>query len=153
MSDCIVHFCSVAEHSVYSAWESPFTISPTNSLCSCYKTGNNIYLLSAVLPGCVASWPVPGWWLCPSNSTQTTDGCGVGHNGISHDSCCVSDDWHCYLTLPTLPTMTDQIHHQHPAGTNWSSRFEAARVKLSQASTRLTVAEWATQSIPSPLTN
>ena len=26
-----------------------------------------------------------------SNSTQETDGCGVGHDGVGHDSCCVSD--------------------------------------------------------------
>jgi len=118
MSDCIVHFCSVAEHSVYSAWESPFTISPTNSLRSCYKTGNNIYLLTAVLPGRVASWPVPGWWLCPSNSTQTTDGCGVGHNGISHDSCCVSDNWHClhYPRWPTKHIISIQLAQIEAAG-------------------------------------
>ena len=27
----------------------------------------------------------------PSNSTQKTDGCGVGHDGVGHDSYCVSD--------------------------------------------------------------
>jgi len=37
-----------------------------------------IYLLTVVLLGCVASRPVTGWRLPPSNSTQITDGCGVG---------------------------------------------------------------------------
>ena len=32
--------------------------------------------------GCVASRPVIGWLLPHSNSTQITDGCGVGHRDI-----------------------------------------------------------------------
>jgi len=36
-----------------------------------------IYISTVVLIGCVASRPVIGWRLFPSNSTQTTDGCGV----------------------------------------------------------------------------
>jgi len=42
-------------------------------------------VLAVVLLWCVASQPVIGWRLPPSNSTQITDKCGVGH-----DSCCVS---------------------------------------------------------------
>jgi len=44
--------------------------------------------------GCVASRPVTGWRLCPSNSTRITDGCGQ-QASATHDSCCVSDaGWH-----------------------------------------------------------
>ena len=39
----------------------------------------HMHILSAVLLGCVASRPVIGWRLCPSNSAQTTDRRGVGH--------------------------------------------------------------------------
>jgi len=38
-----------------------------------------VYILTTVLSGCTASTPVIGWRLSPSNSTQTTHGCGVGH--------------------------------------------------------------------------
>jgi len=53
--------------------------------CAC------IYILTAVLLRCAASRPVIGSRLPPSNSTQTTDECGVGHDDVGHDSCCVSD--------------------------------------------------------------
>jgi len=53
----------------------------------------SILILTVVLLllGCVVSRPVIGWRLPPSNSTQITDGCSVGHDGVGHDSCCVSD--------------------------------------------------------------
>jgi len=51
----------------------------------CYWPG--IYILTDVLLGCVASRPVIGWRLCPSNSTQMGVASAVG----TCDSCCVSD--------------------------------------------------------------
>ena len=47
------------------------------------------YLLTAALLGCVASRPVIGWRLCPSNSTQVQ--MGVASTIGTYDSCCVSD--------------------------------------------------------------
>jgi len=51
----------------------------------------SICLSTVVLLGRVASRPVIGRRLPPSNSTQITDGCRVGHDGVGHNSCCVSD--------------------------------------------------------------
>ena len=49
-------------------------------------------------------------WLsaAPGKSKQTTDESGVGHDGVGHDSCCVSAR-HCYLTLPTSSTTAGPI--------------------------------------------
>jgi len=38
-----------------------------------------LYFLIFVFLGCVASRPVTGWWLIPSNSTRITYECAVGH--------------------------------------------------------------------------
>ena len=37
-----------------------------------------IYVITVVLPRCVASRPIIGWRLPHSNSTQITDGCAIG---------------------------------------------------------------------------
>jgi len=52
-------------------------------------------------------------WLtaAPGKSKQTTDESGVGHDGVGHDSCCVSAR-HCYLTLPTSSTTAGPVYHQ-----------------------------------------
>ena len=68
-----------------------------------------MYILTVVLLGCVASPSVIGWRLCPSNSTQITHGCGVGHWDIRQllcfsrriARCC----WYSYL-LQSLPATT-----------------------------------------------
>jgi len=60
-------------------------------------TPNLIYILTAVLLGCVASRPVIGWQLCRSNSTLLTGGCCFGR--IIARYC-----WHCYrLHYPRRP--------------------------------------------------
>ena len=41
-----------------------------------------VYIFTAVSLGCVASRPVIGWRLCPTNSAHVTDECGVGHRDI-----------------------------------------------------------------------
>ena len=45
---------------------------------------------------CVASRPVTGWRLPPSNSTQITDGCGVGHGHRDIWQLLCFRWWHCY---------------------------------------------------------
>jgi len=68
-----------------------------------------------MLQGWDASRPVNGWRLPLSNSTQTTDRCGVGHLDIWQLLCFRSDVtctwqlncWHCYDVLShTLPKTT-----------------------------------------------
>ena len=56
-----------------------------------------------MLPRRVTRRPVTGWRLCPTSSTQTADGCGVGQ------LLCFSS-----LTLlsPTLPTTAGPLYHQ-----------------------------------------
>jgi len=84
-----------------------------------------IYISTVVLIGCVASRPVIGWRLFPSNSTQTTDGCGVYASATdigTYTSCCISDACKRKLLLlsPTLPTTIGPIYYQRQAGTKRS---------------------------------
>ena len=56
---------------------------------------------------------------CPSNSTQKTDGCGVGHPSEHITAVVITADSRALLS-PTLPTTTGPIYHQHQAGTQRS---------------------------------
>ena len=89
-----------------------------------------IYILTAVLLGCIASWPVTGWRLCPNNSTQITDGCGIDHDHPSAmgtrqllysrcmqpagDNC-----WHCY-----------RLHYSRRPARYWSPHGAKRRGEL-----------------------
>ena len=68
--------------------------------------------------GCAASWPVIGWQFCPSNTTRTTGGCGIGQLLCFR---CLT------LLSPTLPTTTDPIYHQRLASTDWRDQHRSKR--------------------------
>jgi len=68
------------------------------------------YILTVVLLGCVASRPVTGWRLPPSNSTQITDNVwrrpAVVFQMHAGDNC-----WHCYrLNYPRRPAPASSRH-------------------------------------------
>ena len=71
-----------------------------------------INILTVVLRWRVASKPVIGWRMPPSNSTQITDGCGVGYRDIWQLLCFVcmqtvtADTVIAYITHDYLPKMS-----------------------------------------------
>ena len=90
-------------------------------------------VLRRVLLECVVCRPVIGWRLCPSNSIQITDGCGVGQ------LLCFSACGQYLLTLlsPILPSTTAPVYHTHThpfngpfSGTTQVSRYRKGKTNL-----------------------
>ena len=75
----------------------------------------SVYILTAVLLGCVASRLVIGWRLYPNNSTATTDWTGGHTQSVTMASAMTS----VVFQMP-LPTTTFPICHQRQAGTERS---------------------------------